>query len=55
MNKEIKSNKDEQGSDFAERLWAESWTYIKTVVDTVREPFLILDKNLPLNHHKHSF
>lgn len=27
-------------------LWEDSWTYIKTVVDTVREPFLVLDKNL---------
>src|SRR6185436_14185825 len=33
-------------SDFFERLWEESWTYIKTVVDVVREPVLILDKNL---------
>ena len=29
-----------------QRLWNESWLYIKTVVDTAREPFLILDKNL---------
>ncbi len=27
-------------------LWGESWTYIKTVVDVVREPVLILNKNL---------
>lgn len=33
-------------AEFAERLWEESWTFIKTIVDTVREPFLILDKNL---------
>lgn len=32
--------------DSLERLWEESWTYIKTVVDVVREPILILDKNL---------
>ncbi len=32
--------------DFFERLWEESWTYIKTVVDVVHEPVLILDKNL---------
>jgi nitrogen-specific signal transduction histidine kinase len=31
---------------WAEQVWAESWTYIKTVVDTIHEPFLILDKNL---------
>jgi nitrogen-specific signal transduction histidine kinase len=33
-------------SDFFERLWEESWTYIKTVVDIVHEPVLILDKEL---------
>ena len=27
-------------------LWEVAWTYIKTVVDTLREPFLILDKDL---------
>ncbi len=30
---------------FFDRSWEESWTYIKTVVDVVREPVLILDKN----------
>ncbi|TSC81977.1 MAG: chemotaxis protein methyltransferase CheR [Parcubacteria group bacterium Gr01-1014_20] len=34
------------GADFFKRLWEESWTYIKTVVDVVREPILILDKDL---------
>lgn len=34
------------GTEFFERSWAESWTYIKTVVDVVREPVLILDKDL---------
>lgn len=33
------------GADFFDRLWQESWTYIKTVVDVVREPILILDKD----------
>lgn len=28
----------------AERLWREGWTYIKTVVDTTKESFLLLDK-----------
>jgi nitrogen-specific signal transduction histidine kinase len=32
--------------DFFSGLWEESWTYIKTVVDIVREPVLILDKDL---------
>ena len=43
------------GSEYAERLWAESWTYIKTVVDTVREPFLILDKELCVMAANESF
>lgn len=30
----------------AEKLWKIAWTYISTVVDTIREPFLILDKDL---------
>ncbi len=34
------------GTDFFNRLWEESWIYIKTVVDVVREPILILDKDL---------
>ena len=27
-------------------MWNESWTYIRTVVDTATDPFLILDKDL---------
>lgn len=38
--------KGDIGPDFFERLWEESWTYIKTVVDVVHEPVLILDKDL---------
>jgi len=34
------------GRDFFDDQWKESWTYIKTVVDVLREPILILDKNL---------
>lgn len=30
----------------ADELWKIAWTYIRTVVDTVREPFLILDEDL---------
>lgn len=33
------------GIEFFERLWRKSWTYIRTVVDVVREPVLILDKD----------
>lgn len=32
-------------ADFFEQLWEKSWTYIKTVVDVVREPVLILDQD----------
>lgn len=41
-----KEKKVDVGPDYFEQLWEESWTYIKTVVDVVREPVLILDKNL---------
>lgn len=34
------------GVDFIESYLGESWTYIKTVVDVMREPILILDKDL---------
>lgn len=30
----------------ADLLWRVAWTYIRTVIDTAREPFLILDANL---------
>jgi len=33
------------GADFFIEFWEESWTYIKTVVDVLREPVLILDKD----------
>lgn len=32
----------------ADELWKVAWTYIQTVVDTLREPFLILDENLQI-------
>jgi nitrogen-specific signal transduction histidine kinase len=41
--------------DFVERFWDESWTYIKTVVDVVREPVLILDKDLRVMAANESF
>lgn len=43
------------GGDLAERLWEESWTYIKTVVDIVRDPILILDKDLRVMAANESF
>ncbi len=30
----------------AEKLWRVAWTYIRTVIDTAHEPFLVLDSNL---------
>lgn len=32
----------------ADEIWEVAWTYIRTVVDTVREPFLILDASLKI-------
>lgn len=43
------------GSNLAEKIWEESWTYIKTVVDVVREPVLILDKDLRVKAANESF
>jgi PAS domain-containing protein len=43
------------GADFFDRSWKESWTYIKTVVDIVREPVLVLDKNLRVMAANESF
>lgn len=48
---EIKKNNEKKtyvpGRDnFFEHLWGKSLTYIRTVVDVVREPVLVLDKNL---------
>jgi hypothetical protein len=44
--KEGRQSLNSVGADFFKNLWDESWTYIKTVVDVMREPILILDKNL---------
>jgi len=47
--RQTKTNADKKtpplGSDFFKILWERSWTYIKTVVDVVREPMVILDKD----------
>ena len=43
------------GTDFFKRSWEESWTYIKAVVDVVREPVLILDKNFRVMAANESF
>lgn len=51
----MKKNNKMHGTDFAEKVWKESWAYIRTVVDTVREPFLILDKDLRVMAANESF
>jgi hypothetical protein len=48
MKTNVKDIKQKQGvvnADYFERLWEKSWSYIKTVVDVVREPVLVLDKD----------
>ena len=42
-------------TEYVGRLWNESWTYIKTVVDVVREPVLILDKDFRVMAANESF
>lgn len=43
------------GPDFVKYVLEESWTYIRTVVDIVREPILILDKDLRVRAANESF
>ncbi len=43
------------GADFFDKLWEESWTYIKTVVDVLREPVVILDGDLRVMTANESF
>jgi len=42
-------------ADFVNHFWEKSWTYIKTVVDVVREPVLILDKDFRVMAANESF
>lgn len=51
----VKQAHEPTGTDFFERLWEQSWTYIKTVVDVVHEPILILDKDLRVMAANESF
>jgi PAS domain-containing protein len=37
---------ERHGTEWAEQMWGEGWVYIKTIVDTAIEPFLVLDKDL---------
>ncbi len=50
-----KTNDQALGPDFIQRVWEKSWTYIKTVVDVVREPVLILDKDFRVMAANESF
>lgn len=43
------------GANFVDHYWEKSWTYIKTVVDVVREPVLILDKDFNVMAANESF
>lgn len=45
LSKTAESTKSSSYKNIFKRSWEESWTYIKTVVDVVREPVLILDKD----------
>lgn len=44
-NSEVTKSSQHIGTDFFDEFWEESWTYIRTVVDVVREPVMLLDKN----------
>lgn len=37
---------ERHGIEWAEQTWGDGWVYIKTIVDTATEPFLVLDKDL---------
>lgn len=45
QKKETGTTLDPVKSDFFDRSWEQSWTYIRTVVDVVHEPILVLDKD----------
>ncbi|MDP3988738.1 MAG: PAS domain-containing protein [bacterium] len=53
--KNVKQVLTPAGADFVDHFWEKSWTYIKTVVDVVREPVLILDKNFLVMAANESF
>ncbi len=55
IKKDSRQSIEPIGADFVERFWEESWAYVKTVVDVVREPILILDKNLRVMAANESF
>jgi len=55
IKKDFIKNNTNIGLEFFGRLWEKSWTRIKNVVDVVKEPILILDKDLKVIAANHSF
>ena len=55
MNTNVKNTTEPAEDDLFDKIWDESWTYIKTVVDVMREPILILDKDLHVMAANESF
>ena len=53
--KEVEKVIEKKEAKLGKELWEKSWTYIKTVVDVVREPVLILDKDLRVMTANESF
>ena len=51
----MKTNRKIGGANLVEHIWERSWTYIKTVVDMVREPILVLDRDLCVMAANESF
>lgn len=51
----FENTQDTVGAAFFSEFWEESWTYIKTVVDVLREPVLILDKQFKVLAANESF
>jgi len=53
--KDNKKNIKHTKTNLMDGLWEKSWTYIRTVVDVVREPILILNKDLSVMAANESF
>ena len=45
IKKYLRKTPKPASADFFATYWEHSWTYIKNVVDVVRQPVLVLDKN----------
>lgn len=54
-NKKIVEVNSYLENDSIKHLWEKSWTYVRTVVDVVREPVLILNKDLRVMAANDSF